>query len=155
MIVGHGPHQLRGVEVHRGGIILHSLGNFLFPYEPLASRAADVFDAGVDLYALALGAVDPETSRTPAPLDASAWWERIVALATFENGALRQVRLHPIDLGLDMPLDRRGTPRIASEQRGVAILERLAALSRALDTHVRIEGGVGYVDLPASLTRLR
>ena len=29
-MIGHGPHELRGIEIYHGGLILYSLGNFLF-----------------------------------------------------------------------------------------------------------------------------
>ncbi len=55
LVVGHGPHRVRGIEVYRGGAILYSLGNFL--YQPVPDfGAADDFDAGLDLYSRALGA---------------------------------------------------------------------------------------------------
>jgi poly-gamma-glutamate capsule biosynthesis protein CapA/YwtB (metallophosphatase superfamily) len=153
LVIGHGPHRLRGLEVHEQGLIMHSLGNFLFPQESLASRAADVFDAGVDLYALALGAVEPAGSRPIGPIETPEWWESVVAVTTFENGALRSVRLHPIDLGTDLPLARRGTPRLAVAGRAAAILERVAALSAALGTEVKIDGGVGYLEMSGGAGR--
>jgi poly-gamma-glutamate capsule biosynthesis protein CapA/YwtB (metallophosphatase superfamily) len=150
MVIGHGPHQLRGIEVHQGGVILHGLGNFVFPYEPLASRTADVFDAGVDLYALALGAVEQRDRRTPAPLDSEPWWESVIAVARFAEGALTEVRLVPLDLGVAIAPERRGTPRIAAPDRAAAILERLARLSAPYGATFRIEGGIGVLSLPAA-----
>lgn len=147
IVVGHGPHQLRGIEVYGGGVIFHSLGNFLFPFEPLASRDADVFDGGVDLYALALGGIEEQGRRTPSPIDAAAWWESIVAVATFTHGALTDVRLHPLDLGVELAPERRGTPRAATPSRSAVILARLARLSAAFGTRIRIEGDTGTIDL--------
>ena len=147
IVVGHGPHQLRGVEVYGGGVIFHSLGNFLFPFEPLASRDADVFDGGVDLYALALGAVGEQGRRTPSPIDAAAWWESVVAVATFKDGAVTGVRLHPLDLGVELSQERRGTPRAAAPSRSAVILERLARLSAAFGTRISIDGDTGMIDV--------
>jgi hypothetical protein len=147
LVIGHGPHQLRGIELHAGGVILHSLGNFLFPYEPVASLDADMFDAGVDLYAWALGAVEPQESRSVAPVEATSWWESVVAIAEFENGEPRGIRLYPLDLGVDLPLERRGTPRLANSARAMEILTRLDALSRPLNTSMTIRDGVGYIEV--------
>lgn len=33
IVVGHGPHLLRGVEIYKRGLILHGLGNFIFQNE--------------------------------------------------------------------------------------------------------------------------
>lgn len=147
LVFGHGPHRLRGVEVYNGGVILYSLGNFLFPFEPLASRDADVYDAGVDLYMLALGGVDRENRWTPSPVDAAPWWESVVAVAAFKDGELSRVRLQPIDLGVDLTPERRGIPRAATGSRGAAILERVARLSAALNTPIRIDGDTAAIDV--------
>lgn len=41
VVVGHHPHLLQGVERYRGGVILYSLGNFVFgSYSPAAARSA-------------------------------------------------------------------------------------------------------------------
>ena len=34
VVTGHGPHVLRGIEIHRDKPILYSLGNFVFWQEP-------------------------------------------------------------------------------------------------------------------------
>lgn len=40
VVVGHHPHVLQGVEYYRGGVILYSLGNFVFgSYSPDAARS--------------------------------------------------------------------------------------------------------------------
>lgn len=44
LVVGHGPHVLRGVEVHEGSSIVHSLGNFLL--SPLEGDAQSIDPAG-------------------------------------------------------------------------------------------------------------
>ena len=56
LVVGHGPHRLRGVEIYKGAPIFYSLGNFLYQTNGLDFRAADQFDAGNNLYTSALGA---------------------------------------------------------------------------------------------------
>lgn len=35
-VIGHGPHELRGIEIYKGGLILYSLGNFLFETETVS-----------------------------------------------------------------------------------------------------------------------
>jgi poly-gamma-glutamate synthesis protein (capsule biosynthesis protein) len=40
IVVGHHPHTLQGVELYRGGVIAHSLGNFLFDSLALPPDAA-------------------------------------------------------------------------------------------------------------------
>src|SRR5204863_6212656 len=41
LIVGHGPHRLRGVEIYKGTPIFYSLGNLIYQTEGLDVRGAD------------------------------------------------------------------------------------------------------------------
>ena len=146
LVVGHGPHRLRGVEVYKGGAILYSVGNFLFQLEEGQPPATDPYDAGMDMYSLATGIPG---GRAAGPFGAASeeWWEGAVAVATFEAGGLRSLQVHPVDLGWDLPADRRGVPRKPVASRAVSILERLARLSQPYNTTIRIENGVATVDL--------
>ncbi len=141
LVVGHGPHRLRGIERYKNGVILYSLGNFLYPVAALDPRAADEFDAGADLFARAVGMLGgvagagsfAEDLRDPS------WWTSVVAVATFEDGALTGLALHPIDLGVDRPLDERGVPHPAEGARATAILETLTRLSEPFQTRIETE----------------
>jgi poly-gamma-glutamate capsule biosynthesis protein CapA/YwtB (metallophosphatase superfamily) len=144
LVVGHGPRQLRGIEMYRGGAILYSLGNFAFDADALSKGVADVYDANTDLSALAVEALRPPAEPALPSYEQAVWWESVVATATFSGGALTDLRLDPIDLGTDRPLASRGLPRLASAERARAILDRVAHLSEAYGTIIRIEGGVGY-----------
>jgi poly-gamma-glutamate capsule biosynthesis protein CapA/YwtB (metallophosphatase superfamily) len=149
LVVGQGPHQLRGIEVYKGNAILYSLGNFFFDYSSVDPRSADVYDAGADLYRLALGAFGESETLAPPHFDEGVWWESVIAVASFDRGALKSLELHPIDLGVDLPLSQRGTPRLATGSRADAILQRLSSLSEAMGTRVRLRKGIGFVDLTA------
>ena len=144
LIVGHGPHRLRGVEIYKGGAILYSVGNFLYQLKEGQSPATDQFDAGVDMYSLATGISGGRTASRFGVAN-EEWWEGAVAVATFESGALRSLQVHPVDLGWDRPADRRGVPRKPAAPQAVKILERLAGLSQPYNTTVRIGNGVGTV----------
>ena len=146
LVVGHGPHRLRGVEVYNGGAILYSVGNFLFQPEPGQPPSADLYDAGLDMYSLAMG-MPGRAAAGRLGADAEERWEGAVAMASFEAGALRALQIHPVDLGVDLPAARQGIPRRPASPRDVTILERLARLSQRYNTTVRIENGVGIVDI--------
>lgn len=145
LVVGHGPHRLRAIEVYKDGAILYSLGNFLYQTADLDFRAANMFDAGADLYQAAIGALSSAPQRHPAPPDESAWWEGALAVATFEQGRLTLIRLVPLDLGADKSPGEKGMPRKVEGERAAAILDRLSRLSGAVDTPLEVEGGVGVV----------
>jgi poly-gamma-glutamate synthesis protein (capsule biosynthesis protein) len=148
LVVGHGPHRMRGVEVYRDGVILYSLGNFL--YQPVPDfRAADEFDAGRDLFSAALGGRPPGGSN-PAGMPADpAWREGLVALASFEDGRLSRLRIQPITLASDK-LGRAGLPRTPGDGAGPG---RLEELSKAWDTRFRQEEGLWEVILPFGALR--
>src|SRR5213078_1640121 len=97
-------------------------------------RTADVFDAGIDLYRMAMGAVDFTAPREVPTLDEPIWWEGVVARATFDGGALTSLRLYPIDLGAGLPAAERGVPRLAVGERAQQIVERVTRLSAELGT---------------------
>jgi poly-gamma-glutamate capsule biosynthesis protein CapA/YwtB (metallophosphatase superfamily) len=152
LVVGHGPHRLRGIEIYKGGAIFYSLGNFAFEYSALDRTAGmpgmiDVYDADTNLAQRAITA--PAGPSAPAPMDYSelVWWESVVATVTFDGGTLKSVRLDPIDLGVTRALNDRGTPRTVDAGKGTAILHRLQDLSTRLSTPVRIQDGVGFVDV--------
>lgn len=42
-VIGHGPHEMRGIELYRGGVIFYSIGNFIFETETVAVQPADAF----------------------------------------------------------------------------------------------------------------
>lgn len=146
LVVGHGPHRLRGVEVYKGGAIVYSVGNFLYQPEGGQPSSADLYDSGIDMYSLALG-IPGRPAAGRLGFDTEEWWEGGVAVATFEAGVLRSLAMHPVDLGVDLPPSRRGIPRVPAPARAVRILEVLARLSQRYDTTVRIENGVGIVGI--------
>lgn len=149
LVVGHGPHRIRGVEAYGHGAILYSVGNFIFQYQALDRRAADVYDAGVDLYRMAMGAVDFSEPRMLPTFEDSVWWEGVIARATFDSGALTSLQLQPIDLGGGLPKEERGIPRLAAPDRARDIVDRLSRLSGQLGTRVSSTDGMATVDLTA------
>jgi poly-gamma-glutamate capsule biosynthesis protein CapA/YwtB (metallophosphatase superfamily) len=148
LVIGHGPHQLRGIEVYEGGVIFYSLGNFLSDLSQVDARSEDDYDAGMDLYRLALGAVGDSEQPPQRQVDNALWWESVIAVGRFDRGVLRSVRLQPIDLGVQLPFSERGTPRFANAERSREILDRLIDLSREFGTQIRIDNGTGVIDLP-------
>jgi poly-gamma-glutamate capsule biosynthesis protein CapA/YwtB (metallophosphatase superfamily) len=147
LVIGNGPHQLRGIELYKGTAICYSLGNFAYDYSAIIPRAADSYDAGVDLYRLALGAAaDSGTSPVPRA-EEPQWWESVIAVTTFDHNVLKSIQFQPIDLGVDLPLAQRGIPHLAAGDRASNILQRLSRLSQDLGTTIRVGNGLGVMDL--------
>lgn len=144
-VIGHGPHELRGIELYNGGLILYSLGNFIFqtetisvqPYEAYGNKGLPV-DTKVGAY------MDRRSKNGTAGYPTQEdIWRSVMAAWTMEDGRITQARLHPISLGMGQPRTRRGTPVPGDE----GVLRHLAELSRPFGTNIRIEDNIGYIDL--------
>lgn len=146
--VGHGPHQLRGIEVYRGRPIFYSLGNFIFmenTQQPL-TRGAYEKDSPRDLET---EAEFLERERVHGVFAEQVWYESVIAISRFDAaGALRVVELHPIELHWDGPRDAdRGIPQPADAATADRILRRLQRSSRPFGTEIVIEDGIGHLSL--------
>jgi poly-gamma-glutamate synthesis protein (capsule biosynthesis protein) len=120
------------VEIYRGKPIFYSLGNFIFQ-------------------------VPPESIHLEEPI----MWESVVAYAEFQGRDLVGLRLQPIamnkvGLGLPNPHDEfdvnqyhrtRGLPTRAVGAQARYLLERLARLSAAYGTAIRIDVEGAVVEL--------
>jgi poly-gamma-glutamate capsule biosynthesis protein CapA/YwtB (metallophosphatase superfamily) len=142
IVVGHGPHLLRGVEIHRGKLIFYSLGNFIAQNELVHKLPADSYEY-----------FEVEPNKTPAelfqirhdydkkgfPAD-KRFWQTVVPVCDFEDGRLRRVEAVPVTLDHGRPVHLRGRPRLADEEEAEEILGRFTGLSEAFGTRVRREG---------------
>jgi len=70
-------------------------------------------------------------------------WRAVMAGWTMEDGKLSQIRLYPIELGMELKRSQKGVPRLAGED----ILEYLQTLCDRYNTKIRIENGIGYIDI--------
>lgn len=148
MFIGHGPHILRGIEIYKGKPIFYSLANFIFQNETVELQPHDNYAA------FGLSHEDHPGRFQDARIEASGpasfpagkgFWESVVPVVDFEDGVLREVRLHPITLGFQLPRPVRGRPMLADEAHGREILLGLAELSEAFGTTLTIENGVGVI----------
>lgn len=142
--VGHGPHQLRGIEIYKGKPIFYSLGNFAMMNNSLDVVPPDMYEQY---------GVTPGTATTPEMLQARAakrfaeqeLYESVIALSRYQDGRLTEVRLYPIDLGVDAEGAAKGVPTLAAAALAQRILERLQRLSAPFGTNIAIEKGVGII----------
>ena len=119
--VAHGDPTLHGVEIYKGRLILHGLGNYIFHSV-----------GGADRY---------------GPLA----YTSVVATAEFADGRVRSARFIPIVLSLVQTGDSpRGTPYLAQGAEAEAILVRLAHISRRHGATIRIDesGQTATLEIP-------
>ncbi len=149
LVVGTGPHLLRGMEMYNGKPIFYSLGNFIALNHLVHKLPADAYNR-----------FRVEQGKTPSELFAAReqngkigfsadarYWESIVPLCHYDGTTLRRLELIPIALGYGEPAFRRGLPHLAQGEHGNAILRRFAALSEPYGTRIRIDGDRAEVEL--------
>jgi poly-gamma-glutamate synthesis protein (capsule biosynthesis protein) len=146
VVVGHGPHRVRGIEFYRGRPIFYSLGNFVGQFELLSMLSSHSYDA--------LGAAD---DRLPHEVvggaclgfaDDEEYWRSVVPVLAFDGDRLGRIELHPITLGFSRPLPQRGRPALAGPDEAAAVIEDLRRLSVPFGTKIVTEGDVAVLELP-------
>ena len=109
LVIGSGPHVLRGIEIYNGKPIFYSVGNFVYQYRTPNRIPVDLIHQR-----------DGEIAR---PTNVSVW-DRRDARETFEGVMVRlsvnadrltRVELIPFTIDDEGPL--YGVPRLASERR--------------------------------------
>src|SRR5438034_4839574 len=95
--IGHGPHQIRGIEVYRGKPIFYSLGNFIFQLDLLAPVANDLYEQ----YKMdSAAATDAEFNAMWNQLvfGGDVWYQSVVTTSRLEKGQLAEIQLRPVGL---------------------------------------------------------
>ncbi|MBC9175563.1 CapA family protein [Pseudoroseomonas ludipueritiae] len=149
MVVGHGPHLLRGMEIHRGKPIFYSLGNFIGQNELVARLPMDSYErfrADPALTPAAVYRKRTDDDRKGFPSD-RRFWETVMPVCTYAEGRLTGIEIHPVSLGLGEARHLRGRPRLAGGEEGQSILRRFAALSAPFGVTMDITGDKASVTL--------
>lgn len=142
--IGHGPHQLRGIEIYKGKPIFYSLGNYFFELDQQEPAGRDQYETlGLD----PLKVTDHEVNKIYLNkwFNSEIWYTSVIAVSKFEHGQVSEIRLYPLELGFTMRGADRGVPRMASPVAAQAILERLQKLSQPLHTDIKIDHNIGII----------
>lgn len=119
--VAHGSPEFNGVEIYKGRPIFYGLANFIFH------------------------------SRRPVGHYEKDVWQSVIVEVTVRGGSVDSVSFAPIELDAGTPgeflLEKRGFPAVADEASGLSILTRLAELSEADGTQVKLDAGGARVEL--------
>lgn len=145
-VIGHGPHELRGIECYKGAPIFYSLGNFLFETETVEYQPWDAYaNRGLPLDTKVGAYMDNRSKNGTAGYGVMPEiWSSVLAGWVMEDGAVTQIRLYPISLGMEKPRTQKGVPVLTGDE---AVLTYLAALSMPYGTEIEIENGVGIIRL--------
>lgn len=143
VVVGHGPHLLRGMEIYRGKTIFYSLGNLIGQNELVWKLPADAYERfRVDPAATPseVYRIRYDDDRKGFPMDAR-FWQTVVPVCHFEDGALAAIEIVPVELGYGLPPHRRGRPRLAEGAVATEILSRFVRLSEPYGTRIHVSDG--------------
>lgn len=151
VFVGHGPHVLRGIEIYKGKPIFYSLGNFIMQDDLIKLQPQEAYDN-----------FNLPPSATPSDFFEARWnansfgfrgnkryWQSVIAEPVFNNKhELQTVNLYPISLTYsETNAAERGQPWPASAEEARAIVDRLANLSKPMETKIAFEDGHGVVEV--------
>jgi poly-gamma-glutamate synthesis protein (capsule biosynthesis protein) len=137
VVMGGGPHALRGVEIYKGKPIFYGLGLFFFKPQLMGGGESGERAWPEDGY---------PSLPDPRPNNPPGWYDSVLAISDFESAKLKAVRLYPIDLANSQP--SRGLPHFATGARAQEILARLQRDSAPLGTRIVVENGVGVIHPP-------
>ena len=71
----------------------------------------------------------------------------MVATCNYAGGELKEIQLHPIDMGFGRPIAQRGRPVLAEGPIAQETLKWLQEVSQPFGTEIKIEGDVGMIRL--------
>ena len=146
VIMGGGPHSLRGVEIYKGKPVFYGLGVFFIKGEIKALQ-----ETAFRVFPDATGHAPPpppEERSVRAGGNPASWYDSVVAVTDFQDGKAKVVRLYPLDVGNTYDRSRRGNPHFADAANAQRILANLQRDSAQFGTKIAIEGSVGVIRIP-------
>lgn len=144
VIIGHGPHELQGIERYKDGLIFYSIGNYIFETETVEYQPWDAYvnkgyspDMKVGEY------MDRRSKNGTAGYGIlPEIWNSVMAAWTMEDGRITEVQLYPVTLNMEKSRAQKGRPVMNKNEE---TLRYLAKLSEPYGTKIEIIDGVGYI----------
>ncbi len=143
-VLGHGPHELRGIEIYKGKVIFYSLGNFIFQTETVGLQPADAYENAMMPHNTMVSEYMNQRSKkgTSGYSVQPNIWSSIMAGFTAKDGKITEIILYPITLNMDFPRSRIGFPCLL---HGNEVLEYLEKLSAPYGTKFVIKNGIATI----------
>ncbi|MDB6045623.1 MAG: hypothetical protein JWM63_4174 [Gammaproteobacteria bacterium] len=145
MMVAHGPHVLRGIEIYKGKPIFYSMGNFIMENDLVELQPADNYEkTGLGDSALVSDYYDKRSKNDTVGFPADRkYWQSVVAEIVYTNDrTLKEIRLHPISMGFGQTRIKRGQPYPAPEAEAAQIAKDLEELCAPFGTTAHYKNGV-------------
>lgn len=146
---GSGPHQIQGIEIYNDNPIFYSLPDFIQQRDLVAKNPQIFYDTfGLGFENTPMDAMDERMRTTFSRLYQNpVHAEGGIAVSTFKNHEVLDIKLYPIDLGFQKPRWQFGRPKLADEMLAEKIIARWVKLSEPFGTRIVFEEGLGIVRL--------
>jgi poly-gamma-glutamate capsule biosynthesis protein CapA/YwtB (metallophosphatase superfamily) len=148
LMVAHGPHILRGIEVYKGKPIFYSMANFIFENDLVELQPADNYEkVGLGDEALPADYYSKRSKNDTVgfPADRKFWQSVIAEIVFTSDRTLKEIRVHPISMGFGQPRIKRGQPYPSPPGEADQIIKDLQELCQPYGTTVQYKGGVGVI----------
>ena len=149
VVVGHGPHVLRGIEIYKGKPIFYSLANFMFQNETLLRVPEENYarynlgnDAQINDWNSKRYANDTRGFPTEREI-----WESVIAYPIWDKSGLFKIELYPISLGFGKKRTIRGRPMFANKVLSRKIINDLIERSKPFGTKIKYKDGIGIINI--------
>ncbi|HJV41496.1 CapA family protein [Caulobacter sp.] len=145
MYVGHGNHTMQGIEIYKGRPIFYNHGNFAvqrFGSDDSPPNPGNVTN---------IEESEAQNSWLQQFINLTAY----VARTKYQDGKLVEIRIYPLDLGVDQnktPWSRSSIPQTPSPEVAKKILTDLQKWSEPYGTKISIENNIGVIRVPPEAT---
>jgi poly-gamma-glutamate synthesis protein (capsule biosynthesis protein) len=154
MICVHGPFEFRAIEIYKGKPIFYSLGSFIRQpymqeYVPWETYSKHVFVGREyeSINPIDTTVTDAEILTTRTGRHPARYFKGASVTCDFQDSKLARLTIHPVDLGIEGPLSDLGVPRRVTGDAAAEILQPIVERSATYGTDVRIEDGLGIVEV--------
>lgn len=133
VVLVHGPHVVRGIEIINGRPIFYCLGDFVFQSPKVGVLPSDAYEP----YGLGDDATPDDWARQARRLrDIPKTYEGCAATVTFKDGIPQGVTIIPVDLGFGRDGPFAGHPRLADPALGDRLIGEMAQLSQPFGVNI-------------------
>lgn len=149
VLINHGPHVLKGIEIYKGKPIFYSVGNFIFQNETPLRLPQENYEShklGANRHVADFNDARYDSDRKGFPSQPEIW-ESIIACPRWQGKEMVELKLYPITLGFGKPRTVRGRPMLADSALAKKIIDDLKRLSLPFGTIIDFKEGVGIVAL--------
>jgi len=138
IVVCHGPHVVRGIEMYNSGIIFYGLGNFIFQHEDVNHLPEEFYWKYGKTRETVTGVgeimnIRSKNNRIGLCTQPDVWRSVMVSISC--NSEYLEARLYPVKIMLDGRKGLKGLPVLTSD---LSIIEEIRSLSMEFGTNIEI-----------------